>query len=149
MLCLIASSTRRHASDIGPAPGPAPGPASGPPDLPPPPSKGILTIVGPDGKELSVLEAQPGANLRKTLQAAKVDVYDLISKMTNCNGAGQCGTCVVKVTSPSWGIRSEYEAAKILKGRKFGDEEEYRLACQTSVEAGEATIMVRPPKKGK
>jgi len=63
--------------------------------------------------------------------------------------AGQCGTCVVKVTSPSWGLRSEYEADKILKGRKFGESEEYRLACQTIVERGEATVVVRPPKKGK
>jgi ferredoxin len=56
---------------------------------------------------------------------------------------------VVKVTSPSWGLRSEYEANKILKGKKYGEGEEYRLACQTSVEGGEATVMVRPPKKGK
>ena len=33
-----------------------------------------------------MLKVQPGANLRKTLQGAKVDVYDLISKVTNCNG---------------------------------------------------------------
>ncbi|EWM26017.1 ferredoxin [Nannochloropsis gaditana] len=147
--------SRKHQScsrclsspELGPLPGPAPGP---PPEPSPPlPSKGIVTVLGPDGAQLRVIEAKPGSNLRKTLQASKIDVYDLMGKMTNCNGAGQCGTCVVKVTSPSWGLRSEYEADKILKGRKFGESEEYRLACQTTVERGEATVVVRPPKKGK
>ncbi len=138
-------SPRHHVlhSSIGPAPGPAPGPS--PP--PPPPSKGILTVLGPEGQKLTTLEVKPGANLRKTLQGAKVDVYDFVGKISNCNGAGQCGTCVVKLESKVWGPRSEYEAEKIKKGKKYGEGEEYRLACQTVVEGGEATVTLRPPKK--
>jgi len=49
-------------------------------------SKGIVTVLGPDGAQLRVIEAKPGSNLRKTLQASKIDVYDLMGKMTNCNG---------------------------------------------------------------
>ena len=48
---------------------------------------GSIRVLGPDGKLLKVFEAKPGTNLRKQLQAQKVDVYDLVGKMTNCNGA--------------------------------------------------------------
>lgn len=58
-----------------------------PPGPPPPPAKPLLRVLGPDGKELRVFEVKAGANLRKTLQAQKLDVYEFISKLTNCNGA--------------------------------------------------------------
>lgn len=59
-------------------------------------------------------------------------------------GAGQCGTCAVKIESASWGPRSEWEAGKLAK--KYGaTSEQYHLACQTLVQPGEATITLRPP----
>lgn len=70
-------------------------------------------------------------------------MYDLMGKMTNCNGAGQCGTCAVKLESDAWGPRSDYEAQKLAK--KYGSSDVYRLACQTLVEAGEATVTLQPP----
>lgn len=159
-------------------------------------------MLGPDGKELRTFEAPAGANLRKTLQAQKLDVYEMMAKLTNCNGgwvggwvgcrswasrilrmyvlrrgraqwvlthqptlttanpmllhtaqtqiqsptpgAGQCGTCAVKIESASWGPRSEWEAGKLAK--KYGaSNEQYHLACQTPVQPGEATITLRPP----
>ena len=63
-------------------------------------------------------------------------------------GAGQCGTCAVKIESDSWGPRSEWEAGKLAK--KYGpDNDEYRLACQSPVQPGEATITLRPPPPSK
>jgi ferredoxin len=63
-------------------------------------------------------------------------------------GAGQCTTCAVKVESSAWGPRSEYEAGKLAK--KYGaNNEEYRLACQTLVQPGAATVTLRPPPPGK
>ena len=56
-----------------------------------------LTVVGPKGEELKDVRTIGGANLRKTLLEAKIEVYDGMAKLTNCNGNGQCGTCVVKV----------------------------------------------------
>ncbi|CAB1108615.1 unnamed protein product [Ectocarpus sp. CCAP 1310/34] len=88
------------------------------------------------------LEAKTGDNLRKTLLAGKVEVYDMVGKMTNCNGGGQCGTCVVEIVeAEGWDPRSEWEAGK-LKGRP----ESQRLSCQTIIQ-GDATIVTKPPKK--
>jgi ferredoxin len=38
--------------------------------------------------------------MRKVLLDAKVDLYDMKGKATNCGGAGQCGTCVVRLETP-------------------------------------------------
>lgn len=36
------------------------------------------------------------------------------NQMTNCNGGGQCGTCVVQVVeAEGWDPRSEWEAGKL------------------------------------
>lgn len=49
-----------------------------------------------DGKVITVAEKE--VNMRKALQANKVDVYPLKAKITgNCGGAGICGTCAVQV----------------------------------------------------
>ncbi|CAM9180871.1 unnamed protein product [Pylaiella littoralis] len=88
------------------------------------------------------LKAKTGDNLRKTLLAGKVEVYDMVGKMTNCNGGGQCGTCAVQVDeADGWDPRSDWEAKK-LKGRP----ESQRLACQTIIQ-GDATVVTKPPKK--
>ena len=77
------------------------------------------------------------------LQAANAKVYDFKGVLTNCNGAGQCGTCVVNVADDAFGPRYDWETAK-LKGRP----ETHRLACQTLVtDAPNATITLRPPRK--
>lgn len=66
-------------SSIGPSPAPG--------------GSVTLTVKGPDGKVLTTTKAQVGANLRKTLQGAKVDVYDLVGKLTNCNGTEGQASC--------------------------------------------------------
>ncbi|KAG5190451.1 hypothetical protein JKP88DRAFT_192205 [Tribonema minus] len=98
-----------------------------------------LHVLLPKG-ETMVLKARNGDNLRKVLMAGKVSIYEGLAVMTNCNGAGQCGTCVTKVVGQGWSPRSDYEANK-LKGRP----QSHRLACQTLVE-GDAVITVRPAK---
>ncbi|CAM9704946.1 unnamed protein product [Ectocarpus sp. 12 AP-2014] len=119
-----------------PSAAPAPAPAEAPA---PAVAMGVpceLTVGG------VTLKAKTGDNLRKTLLAGKVEVYDMVGKMTNCNGGGQCGTCVVQVVeAEGWDPRSEWEAGK-LKGRP----ESQRLSCQTVIQ-GDATIITKPPKK--
>merc|ERR1711871_65746 len=46
------------------------------------------------------IQAKKGQTMRKVLLDAKVDLYDMKGKATNCGGAGQCGTCVVRLETP-------------------------------------------------
>ena len=80
--------------------------------------------------------------LRTALLAEKVELYSGLSKLTNCGGIGQCGTCVVDVVSGDTGAlsdRSDTELRK-LKNKPMS----YRLACQTVTLGGEITIRARP-----
>ncbi|CAM9853976.1 unnamed protein product [Laminaria digitata] len=118
-----------------------PSPAPSPPPPPPPVAACEIRVMGADGKALGVVKAKTGDNLRKALLAGKVEVYDMVGKMTNCNGGGQCGTCAVQVEkAEGWDPRSDWEAGK-LKGRP----ESQRLACQTII-GGDATIIAKPRK---
>jgi ferredoxin len=57
-----------------------------------------LKVVLPKGAPVTLV-GPAGSNLRAALLASKVPVYDMVGTMTNCNGGGQCGTCVVKVST--------------------------------------------------
>jgi ferredoxin len=57
-----------------------------------------LKVVLPKGAPVTLV-GPAGSNLRAALLASKVPVYDMVGTMTNCNGGGQCGTCVVKVSA--------------------------------------------------
>ena len=75
----------------------------------------------------------------------KVDLYTTWGKIWSCSGAGQCGTCIVRVVQGSelMSARTETEEKK-LKGKPA----EWRLACQTIVGDGEsggsATVETKP-----
>ncbi|KAJ1456386.1 hypothetical protein M885DRAFT_517915 [Pelagophyceae sp. CCMP2097] len=102
----------------------------------------LLQVVKPKGGGTSFVTADEGANLRLSLMGGGADVYDFMGKMTNCNGGGQCGTCVVAVSDDEFDERPEWMADK-LKGRPAN----HRLACQTVCKGTGATIEVTPPKK--
>ena len=46
------------------------------------------------------IQALKGQTMRNVLLDAGVDLYDIRGKATNCGGAGQCGTCVVRMKIP-------------------------------------------------
>ena len=58
------------------------------------PAKGKGFSITVDGK---AIEASEPTNLRKVLQANKIDVYSFTGKFNNCGGSGICGKCSVKV----------------------------------------------------
>lgn len=49
-----------------------------------------------------------------------INVYSLrTAKVSNCNGGGQCGTCVVQVKdADGWDERSDWEAGKLKVWRR-------------------------------
>ncbi|MDB9495278.1 2Fe-2S iron-sulfur cluster-binding protein [Spirulina major CS-329] len=84
--------------------------------------------------------AADGANLRQKALENRVDLYTLRGKLTNCGGAGQCGTCIVEVLSGMNNLseRTETEQKKLKK-----KPDTYRLACQTLVN-GPVTVRTKP-----
>ncbi len=91
-------------------------------------------------KENKEIIAADGANLRLKAVENGIDLYTLIGKMTNCGGAGQCGTCVVQVVEGLENLSPRTD----VENRKFKKKpENYRLACQTLVN-GAVSVVTKP-----
>jgi ferredoxin len=91
-------------------------------------------------KENKEIVAADGANLRLKAMENNIDIYTLIGKMTNCGGAGQCGTCIVQVVEGLENLspRTDFENLKFKK-----KPDNYRLACQTLVN-GPVSVVTKP-----
>ncbi|CAM9813077.1 unnamed protein product [Chrysoparadoxa australica] len=112
-----------------------------PPSKPSKPETCNLRVMKPGSTAaVTITGVTVGGNLRRKLLDSDMELYDMLGKMTNCNGSGQCATCVVAVEGEGWSERSEWEDNK-LKNRPSS----HRLACQTMVE-GDAVITLKPKK---
>ncbi|AFZ59678.1 (2Fe-2S)-binding protein [Anabaena cylindrica FACHB-243] len=91
-------------------------------------------------KENKEIVTADGANLRLKAMENNIDIYTLIGKMTNCGGAGQCGTCIVQVVEGLENLspRTDFENRKFKK-----KPDNYRLACQTLVN-GPVSVVTKP-----
>mmetsp|Transcript_2979 Transcript_2979/g.5081 ORF Transcript_2979/g.5081 Transcript_2979/m.5081 type:complete len:240 (+) Transcript_2979:49-768(+) len=99
-----------------------------------------LTVVMPDGGELEV-PALKGQNLRTVLSDAQLPIYAGSAKMSNCGGAGTCGTCAVLVTQNEfWEKRPSFEGKRL---KKYS--ENARLSCNTIIE-GDCRVALQPVK---
>ena len=100
-------------------------------------------VIKVDGKTIDV--AEKSVNLRKTLQANKIDVYPLVAKVTgNCGGAGICGTCAVQVLDGMKNINPPSKnELKTLAEKKKPVEKGYRLSCCSKI-TGPVTIKTKP-----
>ncbi len=91
-------------------------------------------------KENQEIIAADGANLRLKAMEKGIDIYKMWGKMTNCGGAGQCGTCIVEIAQGMENLSSRTDAEnKLLKKKP----ENYRLACQTLVN-GSVSVITKP-----
>lgn len=82
-----------------------------------------------EGRRLEVTE---GANLRRALLDAGVEVYEGPNGALNCRGNGLCGTCVVEVL-PAEGVTPPTFREK-TRNWQYGDRP-LRLSCQAKVVA--------------
>ena len=87
-----------------------------------------------------VIELSEPGNMRKALQANKVDVYPLVGKFNNCGGAGICGTCAVKVLEGGNNINPQ---SKNEQNTLRGKPADWRLSCCSKV-SGPITIKTKP-----
>jgi len=96
-----------------------------------------ITFVN-EGKKAIAMD---GANLRIKALENNIDIYKFVAKLTNCNGYGQCATCVVEIVDGLENLspKTDFEEKK-LKNKPNN----YRLACQTLVNQGNVSVKTKP-----
>ncbi|MDA9098427.1 (2Fe-2S)-binding protein [bacterium] len=108
-----------------------------------------VTFTPSDGGEPIVSEVTKASVLREVALGDKVPLYAGMSKLLNCGGIGNCGTCRVVIEQGAELLSERTDAErKKLKGK--GDDN--RLACQCLIggpdapEGAELRVTVTPPK---
>lgn len=84
--------------------------------------------------------AADGANLRLKAIENGVDIYKFFGKLTNCGGAGQCGTCIVEIVEGIENLSTPTDVENRMLKKKPAN---YRLACQTLVN-GPVSVVTKP-----
>ena len=90
--------------------------------------------------QLSRPRAPAGANLRDELVARKINVYQSLTRWTNCNGKQLCGTCIVNV---AFGIESCTRRSLDEASTLRENPDTYKLACVTNV-YGDVVVQLMP-----
>ncbi len=105
-------------------------------------------VIANEKKEI---EVPLGANLRKEMMKAGIEVYPWLNRYLNCHGLGLCGTCKVLVkkgmenlSSKTLRERFNFNFQPLTMMAAIGNEDEMRLSCQVQVN-GDCTIETRPP----
>lgn len=98
-----------------------------------------IKVMRSSGKTTEI-EVDTETDLRTALRAAKVDLYTIRGKMSNCGGNASCGFCVLDVlegagNTNGMGMREE----RLLANKP----DSYRLACQTRIH-GPVTVRPKP-----
>eukprot|EP00904_Undaria_pinnatifida_P001529 jgi/Undpi1/11377/HiC_scaffold_30.g13674.m1 len=105
-----------------------------------PPSE-ITVTVKQKGKPEVSLKAPSGANLRNLLTDNGINVYQSITRWTNCKGKQLCGTCIVEINEglDNCTVRSLDEGSTLRDNPA-----NYRLSCVTDM-YDDVTVTVFPP----
>ena len=94
------------------------------------------------------VEVETGANLRQVAKRNGVQLYPGIHRFANCRGLAQCGSCRVLLengTENNAGPKTFLEKVRLAVAFfNIGQEEKFRLACQTKV-MGDLEVLERPP----
>ena len=98
-------------------------------------------------REKKVIEVPEGSNLREVALANGIEVYPGLFKVANCMGHATCGSCrmvLMKGTVANTSSRTFMERMRFkLSYLNIGEEEEMRLACQTTI-TGDLEVYTRP-----
>jgi len=100
----------------------------------------VQITVAQEGKPNITFMAPYGANLRDELVARKINVYQSVTRWTNCNGKQLCGTCIVDVKDglDNCTRRSLDESSTLRENPAT-----YKLACITNV-YGDVAVQLHP-----
>jgi len=104
-------------------------------------------VIANEKREIEVGE---GANLRKAIREAGLEVHGTVEAYLNCRGNGLCGTCRVLVKKGMENLNKKTVMEKVNFATHpmtmlalIGHEDEMRLSCQVSVH-GDCTIETHP-----
>ncbi|GFH43694.1 hypothetical protein CTEN210_00167 [Chaetoceros tenuissimus] len=109
---------------------------------------GMITITviqnkGASDEKVITLKAKEGANIRQTLVDNGINVYQSVTRWTNCKGKQLCGTCIVNIAEGSVNTnRKSMDEGSTLRENP----DSYRLSCVTFA-YGDVTVETFPPIK--
>ena len=105
-----------------------------------------MTVVqnkGAKDETTRYIQARAGANVRQTLVDNGINVYQSVTRWTNCKGKQLCGTCIVNVKEGGADTnRKSIDESSTLRENP----ESYRLSCVTFA-YGDVTVETFPPIK--
>ena len=101
----------------------------------------VIQNKGAEDETTLTLQAEAGVNIRQLLVDNGINVYQSLTRFTNCKGKQLCGTCIVNITdgigNTNW--KSMDEASTLRE-----NPESYRLSC-VSFAYGDITVETFPP----
>lgn len=103
----------------------------------------VIQNKGSRDETTKVIMAKEGANIRQTLVDNGINVYQSITRWTNCKGKQLCGTCIVNIKEGSENTnRKSMDEESTLRENP----DRYRLSCVTFA-YGDVTVETFPPIK--
>ncbi|KAG7367772.1 ferredoxin [Nitzschia inconspicua] len=101
----------------------------------------VIENKGSSQERLTRLKAPSGTNIRQLLVDNNINVYQSITRWTNCKGKQLCGTCIVNIADglPNTNWKSMDEASTLRS-----NPDSYRLSC-VAFAHGDVTVETFPP----
>lgn len=101
----------------------------------------VIQNKGSPEEQLIRLRAPVGVNVRQYLVDNGINVYQSVTRWTNCKGKQLCGTCIVNIADglPNTNWKSMDEASTLRS-----NPDSYRLSCVTFAH-GDVTVETYPP----
>ena len=101
----------------------------------------VIQNKGSKDETIRTIEAKKGCNMRQVLTDNNINVYQSVTRWTNCKGKQLCGTCIVNIPDGGEGTnRKSLDEASILRENP----DTYRLSCVTFA-YGDVTVETFPP----
>ena len=101
----------------------------------------VIQNKGSKDETIRTIEAKKGCNMRQVLTDNGINVYQSVTRWTNCKGKQLCGTCIVNIADGGEGTnRKSLDEASTLRENP----DTYRLSCVTFA-YGDVTVETFPP----
>ena len=101
----------------------------------------VIENKGSSKEQTKILTAPAGANIREVCIENGINVYQSLTRWTNCKGKQLCGTCIVNVTDGAMNTnRKSMDEESTLRENP----DSYRLSCITFA-YGDVTVETFPP----